>query len=179
MRRRPSPSGHVLLARNRIAWAVREPVQSPSLIQINSKIENPTARSRTTATDGSVRPTPSISSMLTMTVNTDGYQRGIRLFNAREFYDAHEVWEDVWRESEGMEKRFLQGLIQAAVAFHHHSTGNVAGAGSLMERARKNLAGCPAEFGGIRLEALLESLERWRAALPVGGAMQLRAAVPT
>ena len=116
-------------------------------------------------------PHLTISSMLTMTVNTDGYQRGIRLFNAREFYDAHEVWEDVWRESEGMEKRFLQGLIQAAVAFHHHSTGNVAGAGSLMERARKNLAGCPAEFGGIRLEALLESLERWRAALPVGGAM--------
>jgi len=106
-----------------------------------------------------------------MTVNSDGYQRGIRLFNAGEFYDAHEVWEDVWRESQGMEKRFLQGLIQAAVAFHHHSTGNVAGAGSLMERARKNLAGCPAEFGGIRLEALLESLERWRTALPAGGAV--------
>ena len=41
------------------------------------------------------------------------YQVGIRHFNAREFYDAHEVWEDVWRESHGMEKRFLQGLIQA------------------------------------------------------------------
>ena len=61
-----------------------------------------------------------------MTVGSaDGYRRGIRHFNAREFYDAHEVWEDVWRESQGMEKRFLQGLIQAAVALHHHSTGNV------------------------------------------------------
>ena len=44
------------------------------------------------------------------------YQRGIRHFNEREFYDAHEVWEDVWRESSGLGKKFLQGLIQAAVA---------------------------------------------------------------
>ena len=100
--------------------------------------------------------------------NSEGYRLGIRHFNAREFYDAHEVWEDVWRESDGMEKRFLQGLIQAAVALHHHSTGNVVGACSLMERARRNLAGCPEEFGGIRLGELLESLGEWRAAL-VGG----------
>ena len=101
-------------------------------------------------------------------MNADGYHRGILLFNAREFYDAHEVWEDVWRESEGMEKRFLQGLIQAAVALHHHSTGNVVGACSLMERGRNNLAACPQEFGGIRVNALLESLGQWRAALVRG-----------
>jgi hypothetical protein len=96
------------------------------------------------------------------------YQLGIRHFNAREFYDAHEVWEDVWRESRGMEKQFLQGLIQAAVALHHHSTGNVVGACSLMERARRNLAECPAEFGGIRLAALLEELGDWRVAVVAG-----------
>lgn len=104
-----------------------------------------------------------------MPINRDGYDRGIRLFNAREFYDAHEVWEDVWRESYGLEKQFLQGLIQAAVAFHHHSTGNLAGAYSLMERGRKNLAACPQVFGGIRVNTLLESLAQWRAALESGG----------
>ena len=97
-----------------------------------------------------------------------GYQRGIRLFNEREFYDAHEVWEDVWRESSGLEKKFLQGLIQAAVALHHHSTGNLVGACSLMERARRNLAECPAEFCGIRVGELLEATGAWRAAI-VGG----------
>jgi predicted metal-dependent hydrolase len=100
-----------------------------------------------------------------MSLNSEGYDRGIRLFNAREFYDAHEVWEDVWRESHGLEKKFLQGLIQAAVAFHHHSTGNLAGAYSLMERGYKNLAACPREFGGICVNTLLESLGRWRTAL--------------
>jgi len=100
--------------------------------------------------------------------NADRYQRGIRHFNAREFYDAHEVWEDVWRESEGLERIFLQGLIQAAVALHHHSTGNVVGACSLMERARRNLAECPEAFGEIRVGALLESLGEWRVALVSG-----------
>lgn len=109
-----------------------------------------------------------------MSMNPEGYDRGIRLFNAGEFYDAHEVWEDVWRESQGLEKQFLQGLIQAAVAFHHHSTGNVTGAYSLMERGRKNLAACPQEFGGIRVTTLLESLAQWRAALESGGAPPMR-----
>jgi predicted metal-dependent hydrolase len=114
-----------------------------------------------------VRPT--LCRIDIMTVGSaDGYRRGIRHFNAREFYDAHEVWEDVWRESQGMEKRFLQGLIQAAVALHHHSTGNVVGACSLVERARRNLAGCPAEFGGIRVGELLATLGEWRAALVSG-----------
>src|SRR5579863_1094829 len=101
-------------------------------------------------------------------MNAEGYQRGIRLFNAREFYEAHEVWEDVWRESHGLEKKFLQGLIQAAVALHHHSTGNVVGACSLMERSRRNLAACPAEYCGIRVGELLAALGAWREALAAG-----------
>ena len=100
--------------------------------------------------------------------NSQGYRRGIRLFNAREFYDAHEVWEDVWRESHGTEKKFLQGLIQAAVALHHQSTGNVVGACSLVERARRNLAGCPEEFGGIAVGELIAALGEWRAAVVRG-----------
>jgi predicted metal-dependent hydrolase len=114
-----------------------------------------------------VRPT--LCRIDIMTVGSaDGYRRGIRHFNAREFYDAHEVWEDVWRESQGMEKRFLQGLIQAAVALHHHSTGNVVGACSLMERSRRNLAACPEQYGGIRLGLLLTALGEWREAMVSG-----------
>ena len=102
-------------------------------------------------------------------MDTNGYRRGIQLFNREEFYDAHEVWEDVWREAEGREKKFLQGLIQVAVAFHHHSTGNVTGARSLLGRAGKNLAGYPEEFLGIGVADLLESLTKWQAVLSSGG----------
>ncbi len=105
-----------------------------------------------------------------MGVNVEGYRRGIRLFNQRHFFDAHEVWEDVWRECDGPEKRFLQGLIQVAVAFHHQSTGNVVGACSLLERARKNLVDHPEDFGGIRMAALLRSMAEWKSALASGNA---------
>jgi len=103
-------------------------------------------------------------------VDVNGYHRGIQRFNDRHFYDAHEIWEDVWREADGPEKKFLQGLIQAAVALHHHSTGNLVGACSLLERARKNLAGYPEDFGGIRVTALLASLATWRDSLSTGAA---------
>ena len=103
-------------------------------------------------------------------MDVEGYRRGIRLFNHRHYYDAHEVWEDVWREERGPEKKFLQGLIQVAVALHHHSTGNAVGACSLLGRARKNLVGYPEEFGGIRLTDLLASIELWRDALLSGAA---------
>jgi predicted metal-dependent hydrolase len=104
-------------------------------------------------------------------VDRDGFLHGIGLFNHAEFFDAHEVLEDVWRATTGEEKKFLQGLIQVAVAFHHHSTGNKVGACSLLARSAKNLDSYPGNFAGIRLTALLESLAQWREALDSGSAL--------
>jgi uncharacterized protein len=104
-------------------------------------------------------------------VDAHRFAEGIKLFNSAEFFEAHEVLEDVWRVAPIEEKKFLQGLIQAAVAFHHHSTGNAVGARSLLQRARRNLSGYPDEFTGIHLKQLLESLARWHEALEDGRAV--------
>jgi len=93
------------------------------------------------------------------------YLRGIELFNRGEFFEAHEVLEDVWRAAPASEKLFLQGLIQISVAFVHHSRGNHQGAQSLLRRACRNLSGYPAVCEGIDLQGLIASAERWRAAL--------------
>ncbi|MFB3915254.1 MAG: DUF309 domain-containing protein [Terriglobales bacterium] len=93
------------------------------------------------------------------------YQRGLDLFNAEKFFDAHEVLENVWRATDGPEKNFLQGLIQAAVALHHHSQQNIEGARSVLLRALQNLAPYPGSYGGIDLSALRSELEQWRCAL--------------
>lgn len=103
-------------------------------------------------------------------MHSEGYRRGVELFNAQNFYDAHEVWEDVWRETSGPEKKFLQGLIQVAVAFHHQSTGNTVGACSLLARARNNLVPYPEHFLGIRVTPLLECMGNWRRSLLAGEA---------
>jgi len=101
-------------------------------------------------------------------VPADDFARGISLFNHGHFFEAHEVLEDVWRAAPAEEKKFLQGLVQLAVAFHHHSTGNRVGMRSVMERGMRNLGGQAEGFCGIELAPLMESLTVWRAALENG-----------
>src|SRR5437016_6901403 len=56
------------------------------------------------------------------------YLGGILFFNERDYFEAHEVWESLWLECAGPERRFYQALIQAAVALYHFGNGNVRGA---------------------------------------------------
>ncbi len=64
------------------------------------------------------------------------YLAGIVLFNRGDFFEAHEVWEDLWQDSARPEKRFYQGLIQAAVALCHYANGNLRGAAKLYASSR-------------------------------------------
>ena len=96
------------------------------------------------------------------------YKHGLQLFNRGEFFDAHEVLEDVWRAAPAGEKKFLQGLIQVAVGLHHHSRGNLEGARSLLARAHRNLSAYPGRYGGINLAALRAHVQQWVVALEGG-----------
>ena len=96
------------------------------------------------------------------------YVRGIEFFNSGEFYDAHEVLEDVWRPEQGPHKLFLQGLIQVAVALHHHSTGNVVGCRSLLKRASRNLSSYPENYLNLNLTPFHASISAWQTALEHG-----------
>ena len=51
------------------------------------------------------------------------FDRAVRRFNDRAYFEAHEDWEDLWHEALGSEKRWLQGLIQVAAAFVHFERG--------------------------------------------------------
>jgi predicted metal-dependent hydrolase len=64
------------------------------------------------------------------------YLAGIRLFNRRDFFEAHEVWEDYWTELAGPDRRLVQGLIQAAVGLVHFGNGNLRGAVKLYHSSR-------------------------------------------
>src|SRR5204862_3885236 len=68
----------------------------------------------------------------------------------------HEVWEDLWSESHGDERRFFQGLIQAAVGLCHFSDGNLGGAVKLYRSARDYMEPCGHSFNG------LDVTEFWR-----------------
>jgi predicted metal-dependent hydrolase len=105
---------------------------------------------------------------MTMPHNKTEFNRGLALFNRGHFFDAHEVLEDVWRAlprdlSSGRHLRLhVQGVVQLAVAFHHQSKGNHAGARSVLERAIRNISGADSSFPDLDLDRLRTELEIWR-----------------
>ncbi len=87
---------------------------------------------------------------------------GIGCFNRQEFFECHEVLEEVWLAEPPEEKPFYQGLIQIAAGFHHYQRGNRRSARSLLQRGMSKLAGCPSPCHGVDLASLLPLLGHWQ-----------------
>ena len=85
-------------------------------------------------------------------------QEGIELFNHHQFFECHEVLEQRWRGITGPAKDFYKGLIQAAVAFHHWSRGNLPGALTLARSAAKYLKRYEPVYVGVEVAGFLRSL---------------------
>jgi len=99
------------------------------------------------------------------------YLAGVLFFNAQDFFEAHEVWEDLWSESHGDERRFYQGLIQAAVGLFHFGGGNLGGAAKLYHSARDYMRPCGPRFLGLDVDAFWRRMEEcFRPLLAVGPA---------
>lgn len=90
-----------------------------------------------------------------------GLAAGLACYRRQEFFDAHEHWESVWLRSPEPEKTFLQALIQVTAAFHHLQRNNRTGAASLLTGALRRLDPYPAEYGGVAVEPLRESVRAW------------------
>jgi uncharacterized protein len=80
------------------------------------------------------------------------YLAGIELFNRGEFFEAHEVWEDLWHECGSADRRFYQALIQAAVAAYHWSRGNATGAKRLYHSGRKYMEPFRPTYMGLAID---------------------------
>jgi uncharacterized protein len=83
------------------------------------------------------------------------YLQGIAYFNACEFFEAHETWEDLWKSYSGELRLFYKGLIQAAVALHHFGNGNIRGARKVYFTSRNYLEQYRPVCVGLDLEKFL------------------------
>ncbi len=90
-------------------------------------------------------------------------QRARDLFNARDYWAAHEALETVWRsiisDGDAAGARVWQGLIQAAAALLHQQRGNSHGVATVGRGALEKLAGRQrpdVEVETVRFRAQLE-----------------------
>ena len=87
------------------------------------------------------------------------YLAGVLFFNAHDFFEAHEVWEELWMESHGDERKFVQGLIQAAVGLFHFSGGNLGGAVKLFRSSHDYMKPCGPTYMGLDSDAFWRQME--------------------
>ena len=87
------------------------------------------------------------------------YLKGIEYFNECDFYEAHEVWEELWTDYGGDDRKFYQGLIQSAVALHHFGNGNIRGARKLYHSSRSYLEPYRPLHLGLDLDRFFAQME--------------------
>jgi uncharacterized protein len=97
--------------------------------------------------------------------NTHALSAGLACYRNQEFFEAHEHWEAAWNQLAGMEKSFVQGLIQVTVAMHHYRNSNRVGAESLLQRALARFEPCPDHFCSVNVSSLATDVRAWINAL--------------
>ena len=87
------------------------------------------------------------------------YLEGLELFNEQQFFECHDVLEELWSDVIGDERRFYQGLIQVAVSLFHFGNGNLGGARKLYHSSRSYLEDYSSPYMGLDLDKLLDDLQ--------------------
>jgi len=84
------------------------------------------------------------------------------LFNRQEFYEAHDVLENLWLpDKHGAEGNFYKGLIQLAGAFVHLQKNRLRPSAALFKLAKTNLEKYPVRHAHLDLTAVLALIADW------------------
>ncbi len=91
------------------------------------------------------------------------FKRGIDEFNRGFFFECHDTLEDLWHETRGIDRLFLQGLIQISVGFYHLLNRNYKGAVSQFTKGLDKLDCYRPSHRGIELEHFMKQVVGWLA----------------
>ena len=92
----------------------------------------------------------------------------IELFNSKKWYQAHDVFEDIWHETDGPERQLLQAILQVAVAQVHLENRNVNGATILYGEALGRMRKFQLANLGLDIEGLSKCVSKRLELLQVG-----------
>ena len=86
------------------------------------------------------------------------YAQGLELGRSGRYFEAHEAFEEAWREAAPGERDFFQGLVHVVVAWYQDGRGNLVGCRRQLEKAERRLAPYAPAHRGVDVAALLASL---------------------
>ena len=99
----------------------------------------------------------------------DPLVRGVKQFNAGEFFEQHETLEILWRETRAPVRDLYHGVLQIGVGLHHWANGNFHGATVLMDEGLARLRPFAPRCQGIDVATLIADATALRARLDTLG----------
>lgn len=86
------------------------------------------------------------------------FEEGKSKYLKGEYFDAHEIWEDLWSDYYLIDRKLIQGLIQLCVSLVHLGNGNLKGAKSLLKKSIEKFSQFEKTDRSINLQLLKEDL---------------------
>ncbi len=89
------------------------------------------------------------------------FKKGLELFNEKEFFECHEVIEELWLETpeDDPNRDLYKGVIQAAAAIYQFDRGILSGAESLHRTAVAYLKKYKPAALGLDVEKMIEGMD--------------------
>ncbi len=91
--------------------------------------------------------------------------KGIRFFNAGDYFMAHEELELAWRDERGPVRDVYRGILQVGLGYYHILRLNYRGAVKMFQRCRQWLEPFPSPCRGVDLDRLRTDFLRAEAEL--------------
>ena len=88
------------------------------------------------------------------------FQEGLRQYKLMDYFESHELWEELWSDYYLEDKKFIQGLIQLSVSFVHLSNGNMIGANNLLNKSKEKFTQFSGIHRGIDISILLNQIKK-------------------
>jgi predicted metal-dependent hydrolase len=87
------------------------------------------------------------------------YHEGIALFNAGQFFEAHEAWEEIWNLTlDKRRERFYRAIIQSAVTLELLRRGRAVGVRQVFCSCLELFDGLPEVFMGLDIARHIDNI---------------------
>jgi predicted metal-dependent hydrolase len=89
------------------------------------------------------------------------YHEGIALFNAGQFFEAHDAWEEIWKLTlDKRRERFYRAITQSAVTLELLRRGRAVGVRQVFCSCVELFEGLPEVFMGLHISGHIENIRR-------------------